>query len=116
MIDLSIFSTLSGIDLGALSDKPTALTPGQQEAATVLWSSPERGVEIGVWECSPGRFTADRSATAEFCYFLRGRIVMTEADGTRRELVAGDALLLPQGWKGTWEISEHVRKIFVTVG
>lgn len=115
MIDFSIFSALSGIDLGALSDKPTTLTPGQQQASTALWSSPDGQIEIGVWECTPGSFTSDRSAGPEFCHLLQGRAVMTEANGTRRELKAGDALLLPQGWKGTWEVSEHVRKIYVIV-
>lgn len=113
MIDFSIFTAMSGIALGALSDKPTTLTPGQQEASTRLWSSPDGKVEIGVWECTRGLFTADRSAGAEFCHFLQGRVVMTEANGTRRELGAGDAILLPLGWKGTWEVTQHTRKIYV---
>lgn len=113
MIDLSVFSQLSGLDLGALADKPTALQPGQKEAAVSLWTSPDGAVDIGVWECTPGRFTADRSAAAEFCYFLEGRVVMTQLDGTRRELGPGDALMLPRGWTGTWEIAAHTRKIYV---
>ena len=113
MIDLSVFSNLAGIDIDALADKPTTLTPCQKEAATLLWVSPDGALDIGVWECSPGSFTADRSETAEFCYFLQGKIVMTHFDGTRRELGTGDAIMLPRGWKGTWEILEHTRKIYV---
>ena len=113
MIDLSVFTGLAGLDIGALADKPTSLTPGQQEAATPLWQSPDGALEIGVWECTPGQFTADRSAAAEFCYFLQGTIVMTQLDGTRRTLGPGDAIMLPRGWKGTWEIIEHTRKIYV---
>ena len=113
MIDLSIFTNLAGIDLGALADKPTTLSPGQKEAATSLWQSPDGALDIGVWECTAGSFTADRSAAAEFCYFLQGKIVMTHLDGTRRELGPGDAIMLPRGWKGTWEILEHTRKIYV---
>lgn len=112
MIDLSVFTGLAGIDLGPMSDKPTTLTPGQQEAARALWTSPDGALEIGVWECTPGQFTADRSEAAEFCHFLQGRIVMTHTDGTRRELGPGDALMLPRGWKGTWEILERTRKIY----
>jgi uncharacterized protein len=113
MTDLSIFLGLAGIDLGALADKATALEPGQQEAATSLWTSPDGALDIGVWECTPGRFAADRSAAAEFCYFLQGKIVMTHTDGTRRTLGPGDAIMLPRGWKGTWEIVEHTRKVYV---
>ena len=113
MIDLSVLTGLAGIDIGALADKPTTLTPGQTEAATSLWTSPDGTLDIGIWECTPGRFTADRSEAAEFCYFLEGKIVMTQLDGTRRTLRAGDAIMLPLGWKGTWEILEHTRKIYV---
>jgi uncharacterized cupin superfamily protein len=28
-------------------------------------------------------------------------------------LGTGDAIMLPRGWKGTWEILEHTRKIYV---
>lgn len=113
MIDFSHFLDLAGIDLGALADKPTTLTPGQTEATHPLWTSPDGKVEIGVWECSPGRFTADRSSAAEFCHFLAGQIVMTRTDGTSVKLGPGDAILLPRGWKGIWEIAEHTRKIYV---
>ncbi len=113
MLDLSTFQALAGLDLGAWVDKPTTLTRGQREAARSLWTSPDGRIDIGVWECAPGRFTADRSRSAEFCHFLSGRIAMTHHDGTRRELGPGDALLLPQGWTGTWEILETTRKIYV---
>jgi uncharacterized cupin superfamily protein len=112
MIDLSAFSDLAGMPVGPFADKPTTHTPGQQEATAPLWSAPDGSLEIGVWECTPGRFSADRSAAAEFCYFLSGRIVMTHIDGTRRELGPGDAIMLPRGWKGDWEIVEHTRKIY----
>jgi len=52
MIDLSVFTQLSGIDLGAFADKPTTLNPGQQEAATSLWTSPDGALDIGLWECT----------------------------------------------------------------
>lgn len=113
MIDLSTFTDLAGIDIGTFTDKPTTLEPDQKEAARSLWTSPDGALDIGIWECTPGRFTADRSTAAEFCHFLQGRLVMTHVDGTRKELGPGDALMLPRGWKGTWEIVEHVRKIYV---
>lgn len=115
MIDLSTFLNLAGIDIGAFADKPTALTEGQQEAATALWISPDGRVEIGVWECTPGRFTADRTAAAEFCHILSGRVEMCHADGRVEQLSAGDALMLPQGWKGEWLLLERTRKIYVMI-
>lgn len=112
MIDLSVFKNLAGVELSAFADKPTTLNPGQQEASTELWTSPDGALEIGVWECTPGKFTADRSMAAEFCHFLEGKVVMTHVDGTTTTLGPGDAIMLPRGWKGTWEIVERTRKIY----
>lgn len=100
--------------LGPFAAKPTALLPGQEEASAVLWRSADGRTVIGVWECTPGRFTADRTKTGEYCYILSGRASLINADGTGRgEVSAGDLLVLPQGWKGEWDIHERVRKFFV---
>ena len=113
MVDISVVTALTGLDLGDLADKPTALTEGQQEASTPLFTSPDGKLSIGIWECTPGRFTADRSQTTEFCYFLQGRIRMTRTDGTTEDLGPDDSLLLEKGWTGEWEILEHTRKVYV---
>lgn len=114
MIDLKTFADLAGQPLGSFADKPTTLTPGQQEASSLLWASADGGTKIGVWECTPGRFTADRTAAGEYCHILSGRASVTNADGSgTREVGPGDLLILPQGWRGTWEIHTHIRKLFV---
>jgi uncharacterized cupin superfamily protein len=113
MIDLSAFHSLAMLPLGPLAPKPTSIEGAQQEASVALWSSPDGRVEIGVWECTPGRFTADRSASSEFCHFISGAIEMTHADGNKVLLGPGDAINLPLGWKGEWRVIEHVRKLYV---
>lgn len=114
MIDFKAFHALASIGVGDFADKPTTLSPGQQEAATELWSSADGLTEIGVWECTPGTFTADRSKSAEFCHILSGSATLVNADGSAPKTVAaGDLLVLPLGWKGIWEIHEHLRKTYV---
>lgn len=114
MIDFQAFHALSSIQIGAFEDKPTSLTGNQQEAATELWSSADGLTEIGVWECTPGTFTADRSKSAEFCHILSGSATLTNADGSgERTVKAGDLLVLPLGWKGVWTINAHLRKTYV---
>jgi len=114
MSDFSFFTDIAKIDLGPLADRPSSLAPGPKEAAQFLWRSPDGSSDIGIWECTPGKFTVDRTHAGEFCYLLKGRIVIThDKDGTK-EFGAGDAISMPRGWKGTWEVLEHVRKIFVT--
>lgn len=113
MIDLASFHALATLDLGPMVPKPTSIEGGQTEASVSLASHDGGRVEIGVWECTPGRFTADRSASAEFCHFIFGRVEMTHADGSRVLLGAGDAINLPIGWKGEWRVIERVRKLYV---
>ena len=114
MIDLKTFADLAGTELNAFAPKPTSLTEGQEEASKMLWESADGHLKIGVWECTPGHFTADRTAAGEYCHILSGRASVTNADGTgTKEIGPGDLLVLPQGWTGEWVIHEHVRKLFV---
>lgn len=113
MIDIACFTGLAGMDLGPLEPKPTSIEGAQREAAVTLCSHDGGRVEIGVWECTPGRFTADRSASAEFCHFISGRVEMTHADGRKQTLGPGDTVNLPLGWTGEWRVIEHVRKLYV---
>ena len=113
MIDLSTFTGLASMDLGPMADKPTSVEGNQQEAAVTLATHDGGRVEIGVWECTPGRFTADRSKSAEFCHFITGRVEMTHADGRKQLLGPGDTVNLPLGWKGEWRVIDTVRKLYV---
>lgn len=90
--------------------KPTSLTE-QTEASSILWSSAT--TDVGIWECEPGRFTADRSASTEICQVLTGTAQVTGEDGTTAELGPGSLLVLPRGWRGTWTIHETLRKTYV---
>ncbi|MEP0234827.1 cupin domain-containing protein [Roseibium sp.] len=114
MIDLKAFASLASTELGVFADKPTTLTKGQQEASSILWASDDGATKIGVWECTPGRFTADRTAAGEYCHIISGRASVSNADGSgSRDIGPGDLLVLPQGWTGEWVIHEHMRKLFV---
>jgi hypothetical protein len=113
MIDLSAFQSLANSPLGSFAPKPTSIEGNQQEASLVLWSSADERVLIGIWECTPGRFHADRTKASEFCHLISGRIEMIHADGRRVQLGAGDAINLPLGWTGEWRVLEQVRKLYV---
>jgi uncharacterized protein len=113
MIDLSCYLALAKLDLGPGAPKPTSVEGNQTEAALTLAEHDGGKVEIGVWECTPGRFTADRTTSAEFCHFIAGRVEMTHADGQKQILGPGDAINLPLGWAGEWRVIETVRKLYV---
>jgi uncharacterized protein len=113
MIDFLFNDNLAALDLGAPAPKPTSIDCEQWEAARELWRSQDRLMKIGVWECTPGRFSADRTAASETCHLIAGRITLHGADGQSRHLAAGDMLVLPRGWRGEWTIHETTRKLYV---
>ena len=107
------FGECATMDIGALVAKPTSIEGNQLEGAAKLWQSADGATRIGVWECTPGHFTADRTATAELCHILSGRVTLHNADGTARDFGPGEMFALPKGWTGAWTIHEQTRKIYI---
>lgn len=91
--------------------KPTSTT-GQREATLPLAGL--RTAHAGVWECEAGTFTADRTDMAEVCTIVSGRgVIVTEGSLDRHEVGPGSVFVLPQGWRGTWVVTEQIRKTYV---
>jgi uncharacterized protein len=99
--------------LGPRGPKPTAVTEGQHEAFRELWSADS--LNVGVWECSPGLFTATRDGYHEICQILSGRVTITAEGWEPIDVGTGDTVIMPAGWKGAWEVHETVRKTYVTL-
>ena len=93
-----------GPRVGADSGEP-------QTAGRVFYEG--NGIEVGVWECTPGGWTIVDRPDHETVQILSGRARLTNADGTSVDLGPGDVLTLPKGWSGRWDILETVRKLFV---
>jgi uncharacterized cupin superfamily protein len=101
----------------ALHPRPvraTAVTPDLAEAAAQVWTNDE-GARVGFWDCQPGEFTLHCAGYTEICQILTGTITVEEEGGAPITLTAGDALIMPSGWRGTWRVAEYVKKLFVIV-
>jgi uncharacterized cupin superfamily protein len=71
---------------------------------------------VGVWTCTPGSFPVINRATTECFHVLEGVFFLTNAEGyTARRCVAGDTVILPQGWSGYWDVIEPVKKLWCVV-
>ena len=92
--------------------KPTS-RDGQQETSLELWTAPDGLCETGVWECSPGTFTATRDGYDEVAIILSGRATVVDAEGQSTELTPGSVFVTPAGWTGTWTLHETMRKSYV---
>ena len=66
----------------------------------------------GTWECDPGVLKLDLDVT-EFCHILKGHWVLTSDSGKVTEVKAGDSFVFPKGWKGTAEVKETIRKVYM---
>lgn len=115
MISFDTFGDLATLDLGPFEPKPTSVEGNQQEAARSLFTSADGLVDCGVWECTPGRFTANREKAAEICHLLSGRVTLHNSDGSTRDIGAGEMFALPLGWVGEWTIHEQTRKIYTMI-
>jgi uncharacterized cupin superfamily protein len=68
----------------------------------------------GTWECEPGSLQLDLDLT-EFCHLLEGHWILTSESGQITEVKAGDSWVFPRGWKGTAEVVEKVRKVYMMI-
>ena len=66
----------------------------------------------GTWTSSPGRWRAfaDRD---EFCVIVSGHVRLIAEDGSVQSFRRGDAFLIPNGFRGEWEVVETTTKHYV---
>ena len=70
---------------------------------------------MGIWECTPGSWASEKVGFGELMHFVAGHGWITDADGSRHEIVPGFVRLFPDGWRGTWDVDATVRKVYVLV-
>ena len=49
----------------------------------------------------------------EFVLILSGKLILTNPDGVSQEYVAGDSLVVPKGYQGTWKMLGDYRELIV---
>ena len=85
---------------------------GEPETSGITFFS-GHGVDVGVWECTPGGWAIVNRPNTETKMMLEGTVTITPADGEPVELTEGDVFVLPKGWSGRWDITETVRKFYI---
>ncbi|HAM44892.1 MAG TPA: cupin [Propionibacteriaceae bacterium] len=74
------------------------------------------GVEVGVWQMTPGTIT-DTEADEVFCVVSgRGVVEFLDPVADPVELRPGILVRLQSGWRTRWTITETLRKIAVVPG
>lgn len=74
-----------------------------------------RELAVSIFESTPA--TTDHRTRPtdvdEFVYVLSGKLILTEPNGNAQEFLPGEALVLPVGYTGTWEMQGNYRELVV---
>lgn len=88
------------------------VTSGAQTALeTLIYEDPI--TKAAVWQCEPGIYPRSKTGQSSIQYILSGAATIVDADGTEHSVNEGMVLITPDGWQGTWYITDTVRKFFV---
>ena len=93
---------------------PEAVLSGTaKESGEFLYSTDNGAFSVGVWECTPYAEILDYPTENEYCMVLKGKVSLTNPDGSIETFSAGDSYVVPAGFKGKFEVHETLRKIYV---
>ena len=102
--------TVLGQRLESTGRRTNATKGAPAESKLVLYS--DRTTEIGIWEVTPGSFPARKDGVCELMQFVAGAGTITDASGVT-QIGPGAVMFTPDGWVGTWDVYETVRKTYV---
>ncbi len=91
---------------------PTMIEGTSRTAGILLSRDTDRRAESGIWTCTPGLWRCEVTSD-EYCHFLEGRCTYTHENGELIRIEPDTLAFFPQGWKGTCQVSETIRKVYM---
>lgn len=95
---------------------PTACftTAETDETTTRFYDAADGSVAAGVWECPPCKIHIDSYPVNEMMTIISGALTITNADGLTESFGPGEVVFAAKGAKMTWEITERLKKYYMT--
>jgi uncharacterized cupin superfamily protein len=91
-------------------------TGAPERRTWMIYESERAGMSAGIWECEVGRWRIQMDPNEhEYMIVLSGRARLHAQDGSFTEVGPGDAIVIPAGFAGSFEVLERLRKHFVIV-
>jgi uncharacterized cupin superfamily protein len=93
-----------------LADLPGRVIEGDPRHETrARFENTAGDFSVGTWTSTPGRWYAfsDRD---EFCFIVSGHVRLIAEDGSAQDFRSGDAFLIPNGFRGEWEVVRTTTK------
>jgi uncharacterized cupin superfamily protein len=103
----------SGMGPSSLTDPECFLADNPSETIHTPFTNAQGNVTAGVWECSPCLEKIERYGVDELCTVLSGSVTVTGEDGIAHTFGPGDSFVMPQDFKGTWHITETLKKFYM---
>ena len=96
--------------------RPDAAKVISGDPVHTTWSLEEAdGLYAGLWQSTPGTWRVAYGEW-EYCHILAGHSILTDEQGNRHDLRAGDSFVIRPGFRGTWEVVETTLKDYVIRG
>lgn len=97
--------------------RPDRLVSGNPRRTTwTYYESRDQQLSCGVWACEVGswriQFADDKE---EFFCVIEGQVCLWDDSGLAVVVKAGEAAVIPAGFRGRFEVQEAVRKYFVVL-
>lgn len=78
-----------------------------------LFASDWDAVSTGFWRSEPGSSRWDFATRGGIIHVIDGAMTVHEDGEQAVEVTAGDVVVFPLGWKGTWEVTRTLSKFYV---
>ena len=107
---------MAGLDLTAIpADAYSDILVGGELNMRVASLFEGAELRVSIFESTPAKTDHRTRPTDvdEFVYVLSGKLILTEPNGNAQEFLPGEALVLPVGYTGTWEMQGNYRELVV---
>jgi uncharacterized cupin superfamily protein len=105
----------SGLQPCQFVDPSTVIEGTAIETAHNYFTDVTGKITAGVWECSAYTERMEGYAVDEYCYVLKGSLVITVDGEEPQTFTEGDAFMIQRGTKGIWHQPETFRKYYVII-
>lgn len=77
-----------------------------------LYSTDDDSLHAGTWETDEGESRWEFTDEGEVIYVLSGKMTVQQDGADPQDIGPGDLAVFPKGWKGTWNVTERLTKVY----
>lgn len=106
---------VTGIDWPEAVEFPADRVLSGCPSASTYVLHKDMNAEVGLRRASPGHFSGSRVGVHEIVTITDGVGRLHTDDGTVTDLRPGVSVVIPDGWRGSWQIESHLTKTYTII-